>query len=125
MKKETLFLLVLSAIVSLYSCGNNKAASSTEETKPSITEEAATETSTVEIETANSAPKNYVHGEDGYFNLLEEYPEIKLKEQIGGTCWLFTEESSKRYENKRRFYTPFDLRRARGGWRRPKTCKFQ
>ncbi|MBQ6181711.1 MAG: hypothetical protein IJK31_08535 [Ruminococcus sp.] len=90
MKKETLFLLVLSAIVSLYSCGNNKAASSTEETKPSITEEAATETSTVEIETANSAPKNYVHGEDGYFNLLEEYPEIKLKEQIGGTCWLFS-----------------------------------
>ena len=89
MKKATL-LLALSIIVSLYSCGNNKAATSTGETKPSITEVVSAESKTVESETTTSAPKNYVHGEDGYFNLLEEYTEIKLTEQIGGTCWLFS-----------------------------------
>ncbi|MBR4581041.1 MAG: hypothetical protein IKO32_07395 [Lachnospiraceae bacterium] len=32
----------------------------------------------------------YVHGEDGYFNLLEEYPEIEMRYQEGGTCWLYS-----------------------------------
>jgi len=90
MKKTTLLLLALSAIVSLYSCGNNKAATSTEYIKPSVTEEVGAEPTTAEAETTTSAPKDYVHVEDGYFNLIEEYPEIKLKEQIGGTCWVFS-----------------------------------
>ncbi|MBE6864478.1 MAG: hypothetical protein E7495_07990 [Ruminococcus flavefaciens] len=93
MKKAAL-LLVLSAILSLYSCGNNKSDNATEDTKPSVTEEVSAETTNAETETTTAAPKDYVHGDEGYFNLLEEYPEIKLKEQIGGTCWVFSAVNS-------------------------------
>ena len=88
MKKAAL-LLVLSTIVSLYSCGNKAAVPSAEDTKPSVTD-VSSEYATAEAEPITSAPKNYVHGEDGYFNLLEEYPDIQLKKQIGGTCWVFS-----------------------------------
>ena len=37
-----------------------------------------------------SVIEDYVHGADGYFNLLEEYPEIEMKYQEGGTCWLYS-----------------------------------
>lgn len=94
MKKATILLLALTTIVSLYSCGTKEADTSTETTKPLVTEEVSTEPTTAETEATTSAPKDYVHGDDGYFNLLEEYPEIKMKEQEGGTCWLFSAANS-------------------------------
>ena len=94
MKKATLLLLALSIVISLCSCGAKEADTPNEDTTPSVTEEVSTEPATAETEATTSAPKDYVHGEDGYFNLLEEYPDIRMKEQEGGTCWLFSAANS-------------------------------
>ena len=89
MKKTALTILLLSAMLSLYGCGT-QTAEPYAETAPPVTREIGTETETQTsvTEATTRPPMDYVHSEDGYFNLLEEYPEIEMKGQIGGTCWL-------------------------------------
>ena len=36
----------------------------------------------------HSTEHRYVHGEEGYYNLLEDGVEFKLVSQLSGTCWL-------------------------------------
>ncbi|MBQ2582156.1 MAG: hypothetical protein II574_11085 [Ruminococcus sp.] len=44
---------------------------------------------------SEAVPKyDYVHGTDGYFNLLDECPNFKLKTQQSGTCWLYAGRAS-------------------------------
>ena len=91
MKKTALTILLLSAMLSLYGCGT-QTAEPYAETAPPVTREIGTETEmqTTATEATTRPPMDYVHSEGGYFNLLEEYPEIEMKGQIGGTCWLFS-----------------------------------
>ena len=35
------------------------------------------------------SPDRYVHGSEGYFNLNDEGTTVRLRSQIGGTCWLY------------------------------------
>ena len=99
MNRPTLLFLLFSAVFTLNGCGAAQTEPSQPSTEASTTEAAATEqetetTTEAPTEATTRLPMDYVHGEDGYFNLLEEYPEIELKAQIGGTCWLFSAANS-------------------------------
>ena len=88
MKNTTLGLLFLATALVFSSCSlSTKEVSSKEAVSAS---EIATEARVEESDEPVSEVKDYVHGEDGYFNLLEVYPEIEMKYQEGGTCWLYS-----------------------------------
>ena len=99
MKRQTLLLLLLSVNFALNGCSTAHTESSQPATETPAIEVATTEKETeapteTPTEATTRPTMDYVHGEDGYFNLLEEYPEIEMKAQIGGTCWLFSAANS-------------------------------
>ena len=94
MKKLTISLIFLSSLIAMNSCGDKKNATSSDNIPPSTTSETTTEPIITETEPTSSAPKDYIHGEDGYFNLLDNLTEIEMKSQQGGTCWLYSGANS-------------------------------
>ena len=90
MKKLTISLIMIATLLSAFSCGAKKEDSSADASQPSTTEETTLESSTIETEATTAAPKNYEHGDDGYYNIHDEIPDIEMKSQEGGTCWLFS-----------------------------------
>jgi len=69
MKKTTLPFLLLTGTLFLTGCASFGSSESASETE--------------------AAPvRDYVHGEDGYYNLTDEMPEFNMMGQNGGTCWL-------------------------------------
>ena len=95
--KRSFLLFSISGILLLSAC-STKPVETTVESTSEMTLETMVETTsetTLEttVETASGSEK-YVHGEDGYFNLLEEYPEIQMEKQVGGTCWIYAGKNS-------------------------------
>ena len=79
MKKLLVILLIIAGTLSLVSCADDHT-SDFENTVESTAETTAlTETATAEAAMKEKKVYDYVHGEDGYFNMIEEYPDIKLK----------------------------------------------
>ena len=88
--KKLLITSLLLSLVTMFGCSSPKTSS---ENSQSATSSAET-TSEAEPTTVEKKIYDYVHGEEGYFNLLEEFPEIETNEQDGGTCWLFSAANS-------------------------------
>ncbi len=104
--KRPLIILVLSGMLALSACAAGDTAQTqqtadtaaataaqqetTSETSSETTSETAAETTADTAETTTERPSgDYVHGEDGYFNLADEIPEFQMRMQDGGTCWLY------------------------------------
>ena len=88
-KRIIVKIIVVSSILVLSGCGFNTKKTVSGEEESSVSSEITTEAISAEAAETVSVVEDYVHGEDGYFNLLEEYPEIEMKYQEGGTCWLY------------------------------------
>ena len=58
-------------------------------TAATVSPTAAAVTSTAVSPIKTLSPDRYVHGSEGYFNLNDEGTTVRLRSQIGGTCWLF------------------------------------
>ena len=105
MKRKTrinILGMILFVAVILNACVSEEKPASNEEPVTVITEDNSTEEETVsspESEQKPSAKNNdliqhhhtgheYVHGKDGYFNLLESGIDYELMGQVSGTCWI-------------------------------------
>ena len=88
-KRIIVKIIVVSSILVLTGCGFNTKKTASGEEESSVSSEITTEAIAAEAAETVAVVEDYVHGEDGYFNLLEEYPEIEMKYQEGGTCWLY------------------------------------
>jgi C1A family cysteine protease len=101
MKKLLITLVLTTGLLTMYSCSFRQSSqTNTQPTTTTTSTEETTETTTAEPE-ANTKPKNpdvftynYVHGEEGYFNLLNEEPEFKRKTQDAETCWAYAAAAS-------------------------------
>ncbi len=89
MKKE-LYACLIAGMLTMSGCGSKAESSSEAEMTAALSSEAATEAETTEATTQDPGPESYTHGEDGYYNILEEFPDIKMTTQEGGTCWLYS-----------------------------------
>ena len=72
----------------MFGCADRSEPSASETIADTTASEVTTEAETVETTTRDKGPESYTHGEDGYCNILEEFPNIEMKSQEGGTCWL-------------------------------------
>ena len=89
MKKIIIFSLLCAAV--LTGCSQSSAEQPITETvseETYVTTESATETAEP-TETATKPVYDYVHGENGYFNLAEEGNEFTMGSQVRGTCWAY------------------------------------
>ena len=87
MKNKSILALIVAGMISLGACSANSVPVSPSDTAVSETTVSATETTAT---TTEAAPENYVHGEDGYYCIVDELPDFQLRQQEGGTCWLFS-----------------------------------
>jgi hypothetical protein len=88
MKKLLITSLLLANILSVCSCSDNN-----------TSYDELAETTTAAEATADPATKekkvyDYVHGEDGYYNIADEMAEFEMKSQKYGTCWLYAAAAS-------------------------------
>ena len=107
MRKAIVLLLSLTLMISAASCSqksdsadnrtsdHESTADATALTESTTSETMAlTETATAETATKEKKVYDYVHGEDGYYNIADEMPEFEMKSQNYGTCWLHAAAAS-------------------------------
>ncbi len=102
MKKLLITLVMITGLLSMYSCSFRQSSQSDNTattTRPK--EETTTDTGSAEPTTQTQIKKdpdiftyNYVHGDEGYFNLLSETPEFKTKSYEKAACWAYAAASS-------------------------------
>ncbi len=85
MKKYIVSALLVSCMLMMYGCGEK--ASDVSSGQVSVTEN---DESSTDTEETSEAKNNYVHGEEGYYNIADELPEFQMRSQEGGTCWLYS-----------------------------------
>ncbi|SHM53144.1 lectin like domain-containing protein [Ruminococcus flavefaciens] len=98
MKKLLITSVLITGLLSMYSCSlRQNSQANTDTTQPT---EETSETTTAEP-TTKAKPQNpdiftynYVHSDEGYFNLLSETPEFKKKAQENGSCWAYAAAAS-------------------------------
>lgn len=103
-----IMIITGSIMIGIYGCSNqsklsdsnNKTEVLTEET--TVTENSDMEDNTVEI-------KDYVHGEDGYYSLIDEGYGTKVKTQIEGTCWVYAASTSMESAYKMEYGEDIDI----------------
>ena len=105
MKKRILSALaaVCLACSLVTSCADSSSQSDSSSSSSSAAESSSAADSSAPDSSSETAAKyDYVHGTDGYFNLLDECPNFKLKTQQSGTCWLYAGRASMQtaYEKK-------------------------
>ena len=94
MKKILVLSLIFASLLSIASCVDNHS-SDYENTAETTTETAAlTEATITEATTKEKKVYDYVHGEDGYYNITDEMTEFDMKSQRYGTCWLYAASAS-------------------------------
>lgn len=100
MKKLLITLVMITGLLSMYSCSFRQSSQSSETatTRPTEVTKTGTSAETTTKEKVKADPNiftyNYVHGEEGYFNLLNEEPEFRKKVQEGDTCWAYAAAAS-------------------------------
>ena len=87
MKKLLIFSVLLTGMLSAFSCSDNN---TSYEALPAPTEA----TTTAEAATKEKKVYDYVHGTDGYYNIADEMTEFEMKSQQYGTCWLHAAAAS-------------------------------
>jgi hypothetical protein len=96
--KKLLIASLLLSIVTMFGCSSAENSSSdvTDETTAAAetTTEAETTETTPESATREKKVYDYVHGEDGYYNIADEMTEFEMKSQQYGTCWLHAAAAS-------------------------------
>lgn len=80
MRKRIISFILTAGMLSMYGCSDNST---------SFEEPAAEVTTAAETTTKEKKTYDYVHGEDGYYNLADEISDFEMKTQEGGTCWLY------------------------------------
>ena len=107
--KKIKCVLSLLLIVLLTACGNNGNTVAETAAEQVSTENTGSENAAEQVSSEKTAPETtaeqassgadslihshkkehkYVHGEEGYYNLLEDGTEFELTGQISGTCWI-------------------------------------
>ena len=103
MKKLLITSIMITGILSLCGCGNTSSSNSNSSTATTSTtttssedtsEAAATTTTASSYNSSRIFTYNYVHGDEGYFNLLNDMPEFRKKAQSGGSCWAYAAAAS-------------------------------
>lgn len=103
MKKRILSALAavcLACSLATSCASSSQSDSSTAESSSSAENSSAAESSSAaDSSKADSSSEaapvyDYEHGTDGYFNLLDECTQFKLKSQQAGTCWLYAGRAS-------------------------------
>lgn len=84
MKKLLIATVLTASMLSFFGCSDNN--TPIEEYVTPTTTEAVT---TAEPTTAPKKKYDYVHGDDGYFNIMENMPEYHKKSQKGSSCWAY------------------------------------
>lgn len=92
--KKLLATALIFSFVAMFGCADRSEPSASETIADTTASEVTTEAETVETTTRDKGPESYTHGEDGYCNILEEFPNIEMKSQEGGTCWLYAADMS-------------------------------
>lgn len=98
MKKQVIGALLLTGMLLMNGCADS---SSSGKQTPAASSSSAAETSST-ADSSSSADSSseaapvydYEHSTDGYFNLLDECKQFRLKTQQAGTCWLYAGRSS-------------------------------
>ena len=83
MKKLLIISLLLANILSVCSCSDNNTSSD------KFTETTTAAETTAETTTKEKKVCDYVHGEDGYYNIADEISDFKMETQKYGTCWIY------------------------------------
>ncbi len=82
MKKLLILSFLIAGMLSVFGCSDNNTPF---EELPAPTEA----TTAAETTTKEKKVYDYVHGEDGYYNIADEISDFEMKTQEGGTCWLY------------------------------------
>ena len=102
MKKRILSALAAVCLACSLATSCASSSSQSDSSSSSSSSSAAESSSAADISSSSATdsssetvPKyDYVHGTDGYFNLLDECTQFKLKTQQTGTCWLYAGRAS-------------------------------
>ena len=101
MKKALVLSLIIAGVFSTVSCTDNNTSDyeNTDDTTVLTESTTAETTDLTEAATSEAATKekkvyDYVHGEDGYYNIADEMTEFEMKSQNYGTCWLHAAAAS-------------------------------
>ena len=96
MKKMIVTAVISAMLISMCGCSDTSSSSSEAEATTSQTTTAVSQTTTVQTTSVTeAAPKyDYVHGTDGYYNLVEQLKHFKMPMQEAGTCWLHAARAS-------------------------------
>ena len=90
--KKLLSALMFTVMISTFGCSEKKESNSQNEETVTSTVETTSETTAPEPVTekvTEPIPENYVHGDDGYYNIADEYTDFRMRSQEYGTCWSF------------------------------------
>ena len=87
MKKLLITSISFISLVAMSGCSDNNTSF---EKLPASTEA----TTTDEATTKEKKVYDYVHGEDGYYNIADEMTKFEMKSQQYGTCWLYAAAAS-------------------------------
>lgn len=83
MKKQILTSFILAGTLLLCGCADKSSSGSSTSSADSLSD------------TENAAMTyDYVHGDDGYYNLAEDLKYFKMPTQYSGTCWLYAASAS-------------------------------
>ena len=80
MKKRMIALILTAGMLSMYGCSDNNT---------SFEAPDAEVTTAAETTTKEKKVYDYVHSNDGYYNIADEISGFEMKTQEGGTCWLY------------------------------------
>ena len=94
MKKLLVLSLIIAGMISIVSCADNHTSDFENTVEPTTETTALTEATTAEVTTKAKPVYDYVHGEDGYYNIADEMTEFDMKSQKYGTCWLYAASAS-------------------------------
>ena len=101
MRKQTFASVLLAAALLLGGCSDTSSSQGGKDSSEQETSAAQT-TTTAESGTSSAATTttaavrkyDYVHGTDGYYNLLDECKQFEMNTQQAGTCWLYAARAS-------------------------------
>ena len=94
MKKLLITSLLLSLVILSGCSAAEKSSSESVQDTTAMSETAAEAETTAESTAKEKKVYDYVHGEDGYYNIADEMTEFEMKSQQYGTCWLHAAAAS-------------------------------
>ncbi len=94
MKKILILSFIIAGMFFIVSCADNHSSENENTAETTVKTTALTEAATAEATTEKKKEYDYVHGEDGYYNIADEMTEFEMKSQRYGTCWLYAASAS-------------------------------